>query len=63
MKGYLSVFTGVSEVYSVNGTFDLVVIVKLNSGEEPVSPVTDEMGSVAGIARPWSHLIVTVVAI
>lgn len=42
---------GVSEVYSVGGTFDLVAVARVKDNESLAALVTDKIRSVAGIGR------------
>lgn len=42
---------GVSEVYSVTGNYDLVVMVRVKSNEELAELVTDKLGKVDGIEK------------
>ncbi len=47
----LSSLSGVSEVYSVAGHYDLVVIVRVNNDDALAELVTDQMRRVNGITR------------
>ena len=47
----LSSLSGVSEVYSVAGNYDLVVIVRVNNDDALAELVTDQMRRVNGITR------------
>jgi DNA-binding Lrp family transcriptional regulator len=47
----LSSIAGVSEVYSVAGTYDLVAIVRVKSNDLLAGLITDQMRRVSGITR------------
>jgi DNA-binding Lrp family transcriptional regulator len=47
----LSNISGISEVYSVAGTYDLVAIVRVKSNDMLAGLVTDQMRRVSGITR------------
>lgn len=44
-------FGGVSEVYSVGGTFDLVAVARVKDNESLAALVTEQIRGVAGISR------------
>ena len=47
----LAELPGVSETYSVGGSFDVVAIVRVRSNEEIAQLVTERMGGIEGIER------------
>jgi len=47
----LAELPGISETYSVGGSFDVVAIVRVKSNEEIATLVTERMGSIDGIER------------
>ena len=47
----LSSISGISEVYSVAGTYDLVAVVRLKNDDSLAGLVTDQLRRVGGIVR------------
>lgn len=47
----LSAISGVSEVYSVAGNYDLVAIVRVNENDKLAELISDQMRRVSGIMR------------
>jgi len=52
----LAEMSGVSEVYSVSGNYDLIAIVRVRSNDELSDLVTSKMKTVDGITRTESML-------
>lgn len=52
----LAEMKGVSEVYSVSGTYDLIAMVRVKSNEELSELVTKELKKVSGIERTETML-------
>ena len=49
IAGALAEMKGVTEIYSVGGRYDLVVIIRVRSNEELADLVTEHMQNLAGI--------------
>ena len=47
---------GVSEVYSVTGTFDLVVLVRVRQHEELADVIPGRLNKVAGVTHTETHI-------
>ncbi|MCP5149687.1 MAG: Lrp/AsnC ligand binding domain-containing protein [Ectothiorhodospiraceae bacterium] len=52
----LASLEGVSEVYSVSGSYDLVAIVRVATNDDLARLVTDDVGEVEGIAGTHTML-------
>ena len=52
----LAEMSGVSEVYSVSGNYDLIAIVRVRSNDELSDLVTSKMKTIDGITRTESML-------
>lgn len=48
--------TGVSEVYSVTGTIDLIVLVRARRNEEVADIVSDQLNKVPGVVNTETHI-------
>jgi DNA-binding Lrp family transcriptional regulator len=48
--------TGVSEVYSVTGTIDLIVIVRVSNHEQVAEVVADRLNKVSGVLSTETHI-------
>ncbi|HET8701725.1 MAG TPA: Lrp/AsnC ligand binding domain-containing protein [Nitrococcus sp.] len=49
IAGVLAEMEGVTEVYSVGGRYDLVVVIRVHSNEELADLVTEHLQNLAGI--------------
>lgn len=47
---------GVSEVYSVTGTIDLIVLVRVSSHEQVAEVVADRLNKVVGVQTTETHI-------
>ena len=47
---------GVSEVYSVTGTIDLIALVRVREHEDIASVVADRLNKVAGVTETETHI-------
>ena len=47
---------GVSEVYSVTGTIDLIVLVRVSSHEQVAEVVADRLNKVVGVQATETHI-------
>lgn len=47
---------GVSEVYSVTGTIDLIALVRVRSMDEVASTVADQLNKVPGVVDTETHV-------
>lgn len=47
---------GVSEVYSVTGTIDLIVMVRVGSHDQVAEVVADRLNKVAGVQATETHI-------
>lgn len=47
---------GVSEVYSVTGTIDLIVLVRVSRHEEVADVVADRLNKVEGVRQTETHI-------
>lgn len=47
---------GVSEVYSVTGTIDLIVLVRANRNEQVAEIVSDRLNKVPGVVDTETHI-------
>lgn len=52
----LAALPGVSEVYSVTGTIDLIVIVRVGSHEQIADVVADRLNKVPGVLGTETHI-------
>lgn len=52
----VAALSGVSEVYSVTGSIDLIAIVRVASHELVAEVVTDQLNQVSGIVGTETHL-------
>ena len=52
----IAALTGVSEVYSVTGTIDLIVLVRVSSHEQIAEVVADQLNKVPGVLSTETHI-------
>jgi DNA-binding Lrp family transcriptional regulator len=52
----LAAMDGISEVYSVSGTYDLVAIVRVRSNDDLADLVTNKMSGISAIVRSETML-------
>jgi DNA-binding Lrp family transcriptional regulator len=52
----IAALDGVSEVYSVTGEIDLIVLVRVRAHEEIADVVADRLNKVPGVARTETHI-------
>ncbi|HET9871704.1 MAG TPA: Lrp/AsnC ligand binding domain-containing protein [Propionibacteriaceae bacterium] len=52
----IAALTGVSEVYSVTGTIDLIVLVRVSSHEQIAEVVADRLNKVPGVLSTETHI-------
>lgn len=52
----LASLSGVSEVYSVSGNYDLVVIIRVTDNDQLARLMTEEIGKIPGIASTHTML-------
>ncbi len=52
----LADLSGVSEVYSVTGTIDLIVMVRVRSIDEVATTVADQINKVSGVEGTETHI-------
>lgn len=52
----IAALPGVSEVYSVTGAIDLIVIVRVSSHEQVAEVVADRLNKVAGVLSTETHI-------
>jgi DNA-binding Lrp family transcriptional regulator len=48
--------TGVSEVYSVTGTIDLIVLIRVSDHEQIADVVADQLNKVPGVLGTETHI-------
>jgi DNA-binding Lrp family transcriptional regulator len=52
----IAALPGVSEVYSVTGTIDLIVLVRVSSHEQVADVVADRLNKVLGVRETETHI-------
>jgi DNA-binding Lrp family transcriptional regulator len=52
----IAALTGVSEVYSVTGTIDLIVLVRVRSHDQIAEVVADRLNKVSGVLSTETHI-------
>ncbi len=52
----IAALPGVSEVYSVTGAIDLIVIVRVSSHDQVAEVVADRLNKVAGVLSTETHI-------
>ncbi len=52
----IAALDGVSEVYSVTGQVDLIVMVRVRSHEDVAAVVADQLNKVPGVASTETHI-------
>lgn len=52
----IAALDGVSEVYSVTGGIDLIVMVRVRTFEEVADVVTDQISKITGVLETTTHL-------
>lgn len=52
----IAALTGVSEVYSVTGTIDLIAIVRVSSHDQVAEVVADQLNKVSGVLSTETHI-------
>jgi DNA-binding Lrp family transcriptional regulator len=52
----IAALPGVSEVYSVTGAIDLIVIVRVSSHEQVAEVVADRLNKVSGVLSTETHI-------
>jgi DNA-binding Lrp family transcriptional regulator len=56
VAGQIADLAGVSEVYSVTGDVDLVVVVRVREHEELAGVIADQLGKVPGVRSTKTYL-------
>jgi DNA-binding Lrp family transcriptional regulator len=52
----IAALTGVSEVYSVTGAIDLIVLIRVASHDQVAEVVTDRLNKVSGVLSTETHI-------
>ena len=52
----IAALTGVSEVYSVTGAIDLIVLVRVSGHEQVAEVVADRLNKVVGVRETETHI-------
>ena len=52
----IAALTGVSEVYSVTGTIDLIALVRVSSHDQIAEVVADQLNKVPGVTSTETHI-------
>ena len=52
----IAALAGVSEVYSVTGAIDLIVLIRVASHDQVAEVVTDRLNKVAGVLSTETHI-------
>lgn len=53
---HIAALKGVSEVYSVTGTIDLIVLVRVSDHEQIAGVVSDQLNKVPGVLSTETHI-------